>query len=197
MDDIGTVGQRIRELREKAGLTQQRVAEKIGLHWTSISQWERGRNIPREASAARLAKALGVEVQDILPDVSGARVTQKNSEKVAEFLDFLREAMRCCRQASEEEQQANAQTQDILHQLELGDHDSRAAARMAGLLRQVRRKRREAKDAYALANLVDHWAAVNKAAVKSLECLLGELRHMEELQNNRAYFPRTDILDKK
>ncbi len=100
MDDIGTVGQRIRELREKAGLTQQQVAEKIGLHWTSISQWERGRNIPREASAARLAKALGVEVQDILQDVSGAHVSQKNSEKVAAFLDFLREAMRCCRQAS-------------------------------------------------------------------------------------------------
>lgn len=197
MDDIGTVGQRVMELREKAGLTQGQVAEKMGVHFTVISRWERGRNIPREASAARLAEALGVEVQDILPDVAGAHVTQKNSEKVAAFLDFLREAMRCCRQASEEEQQANAQTQDILHQLELGDNNSRAAARMAGLLRQVRRKRREAKDAYALANLVDHWAAENKAAVKSLERLLGELRHMEELQNNRAYFPRTDILDKK
>lgn len=197
MYDIGTVGQRIRELREKAGLTQRQVAEKMGIHWATISQWETGRFIPRESSAARLAEALGVKVQDILPDVSGAHVTQKNSEKVAAFLDFLREAMRCCRQASEEEQQANAQTQDILHQLELGDNDSRAAARMAGLLRQVRRKRREAKDAYALANLVDHWAAENKEAVKSLERLLGELRHMEEQQNARSYFPRTDILETK
>ena len=197
MDDIGTVGQKIRELRKKAGLTQQQVAEKMGVQSPTISQWETGRFIPRESSAARLAEALGVKVQDILPDVSGAHVSKKNSEMVAAFLDFLREAMRCCRQAAEEERQANAQTQDILHQLELGDNDSCAAARMAGLLRQVRRKRREAKDAYALANLVDHWAAENKAAVKSLERLLGELRHMEEQQNDRAYFPSTDILDKK
>ena len=48
MDDIGTVGQKIRELRKKAGLTQQQVAEKMGVQSPTISQWETGRFIPRE-----------------------------------------------------------------------------------------------------------------------------------------------------
>lgn len=38
-----TFGERVRARREELGLTQERLAEACGLHWTFIGQVERGR----------------------------------------------------------------------------------------------------------------------------------------------------------
>jgi len=41
-----TVGLRVREFRADAGLSQEELAERAGVHWTFVSQVERGlRNI--------------------------------------------------------------------------------------------------------------------------------------------------------
>lgn len=37
-----TIGERIKEFRLKAGLTQSELAEKLGIPYQSIGQWERG-----------------------------------------------------------------------------------------------------------------------------------------------------------
>lgn len=64
-------GQRLREVRRKAGLSQERLADLAGLHRTYVSGVERGlRNISLE-NIDRLAGALGVELADLMPKRAG------------------------------------------------------------------------------------------------------------------------------
>jgi transcriptional regulator with XRE-family HTH domain len=55
-----TVGMRVREFRAKAGLSQEELAERAGVHWTFVSQVERGlRNINLH-NLLKFADGLGV-----------------------------------------------------------------------------------------------------------------------------------------
>ncbi len=61
-------GNRLRALRKKAGLTQEQLAEAIGVHLNSVSLWENGEYTPKTQSIKALAKALGVSEADLLND---------------------------------------------------------------------------------------------------------------------------------
>ncbi|HHQ4541407.1 TPA: LexA family protein [Aeromonas veronii] len=52
--------ERIRELRKKHGLTQQKLGELIGVKKSSISQWENDEHSPSGDNLAQLSKVLGV-----------------------------------------------------------------------------------------------------------------------------------------
>ena len=54
------IGGRLRELRRGQGLSQERLAERSGLHWTYISDLERGQQTPTVDVMNRLARGLGV-----------------------------------------------------------------------------------------------------------------------------------------
>lgn len=54
------LGRAIREIREKAGLTQEQVAHAAGLHHTEISHLEAGRRNPKFDTLKAVAKGLGV-----------------------------------------------------------------------------------------------------------------------------------------
>ena len=59
-------GRRVRSIREAAGLSQEALAEKAGLHRTYISSLERGhRNVGLD-NILRLAVALGVQPSKFL-----------------------------------------------------------------------------------------------------------------------------------
>jgi transcriptional regulator with XRE-family HTH domain len=60
------LGERLRELRERAGLSQAQLAAASGLPIASIRNWEYGRREPLLTAAGQLAAALGVEVGDLL-----------------------------------------------------------------------------------------------------------------------------------
>ena len=62
-----TVGERIKYLREQAGMTQQELAEKIGVRFPAISKYETGTvdNLPLKKIQA-LADALGVTGAQLL-----------------------------------------------------------------------------------------------------------------------------------
>jgi transcriptional regulator with XRE-family HTH domain len=62
------VGQRIRSLRERQGLTLRALAERCGLSITAISLIERGENSPTVSSLHLLASALGVSIIDLFQD---------------------------------------------------------------------------------------------------------------------------------
>lgn len=53
-------------LREKKGLTQNDLAELIGVPQNTIARWESGAVIPREKSVEKLAKVLGCKPMDII-----------------------------------------------------------------------------------------------------------------------------------
>ena len=58
----------IKELRLAAGLTQEQLAKKMGLDQGAISHWERGKNNPLRKYHKKLAKVLGVTVDDLLKE---------------------------------------------------------------------------------------------------------------------------------
>jgi len=62
----GALGRNLRRAREQAGLTQEEVAERSGVHSTEVSRIERGKRDPRVSTLERLAKAVEVSPSDLL-----------------------------------------------------------------------------------------------------------------------------------
>ena len=54
--------------REKAGMTQKEVAEKVGVDQSSVSLWENGKNFPRAAVLKKLADLYHCTVDDLLKE---------------------------------------------------------------------------------------------------------------------------------
>ncbi len=52
--------------REKAGLTQREVADKLNIDQSSVSWWETGKNNPRAALLPAIASLYGVTVDELL-----------------------------------------------------------------------------------------------------------------------------------
>lgn len=59
------LGRRLRELRLKRNLTQEGVAEKTGLSVTFVGLIERGVNIPSVKTCNKIARALGVSLDEL------------------------------------------------------------------------------------------------------------------------------------
>lgn len=57
-------GERLKQLRKESGLTQQDIAQKLGINRASYTSWELGRAKPNRANLKRLADLFGVEVTD-------------------------------------------------------------------------------------------------------------------------------------
>lgn len=64
-DVIVSFGERLRNLRTRAGLSQEDLAHEAGLDRTYVSGIERGVRNPSLRNIARLAGALGVPVRDL------------------------------------------------------------------------------------------------------------------------------------
>lgn len=62
------VSHRIRDLRLLRGMTQQDLAEAIGVHAPHISDLERGIKSPTVGTLAKLAEALDVEPEALLSE---------------------------------------------------------------------------------------------------------------------------------
>jgi len=65
-DNVKLCGQRLRRLRAAAGLSQESLAAKCGVHAISINYLEQGRREPKPATLAALAKGLGVSADLLL-----------------------------------------------------------------------------------------------------------------------------------
>ncbi|HEV2859026.1 MAG TPA: helix-turn-helix transcriptional regulator [Solirubrobacterales bacterium] len=61
----------LRIARQRAGLTQQGLADRLGIHQSGVSAWERGRCVPKPETVNRLSDALGVEPSELLRETEG------------------------------------------------------------------------------------------------------------------------------
>jgi transcriptional regulator with XRE-family HTH domain len=93
------------DLRQSAGLTQMQLAEKVGVHHSSIAFWELSGTSPRGEVLPMLAHALGVSTDALLgvsapkPKKQAAKgrlqrvfenaskLPRRQQEKVAEFVE--------------------------------------------------------------------------------------------------------------
>lgn len=65
------LGAAIRKLREERGLSIEALAHRANLHWTYVSEIERGRRNPSWSVVCALADGLGVELAELVA-VAGA-----------------------------------------------------------------------------------------------------------------------------
>jgi transcriptional regulator with XRE-family HTH domain len=70
MADDGLIrfGKRVRTLRERAGLSQEKLAELAGIHRTYVGGVERGERNLGLKNVFRLARALGVHVAELFTE---------------------------------------------------------------------------------------------------------------------------------
>ena len=59
---------KLRETRVVKGLTQFDLRMRTGIHPTKISHFEHGYLSPSETEQVKLARALGVRIEDLFPD---------------------------------------------------------------------------------------------------------------------------------
>lgn len=60
------IGERIRKIRIEKGMTQKEIAEKCGINDANIRKYESGRQNPKIDTIEKIAKALDVEVSELL-----------------------------------------------------------------------------------------------------------------------------------
>lgn len=71
MDELKLiVASNLIKLRQKAGMTQAELGEKLNYSDKTVSKWERGESIPDAYSLTRLAEIYGLTVDDLLHDDS-------------------------------------------------------------------------------------------------------------------------------
>lgn len=56
----------IRAARIAAGMTQQQLADALGIAQQSVARWETGEREPRVSTLKRIAAALGCDLRDLI-----------------------------------------------------------------------------------------------------------------------------------
>ncbi|UCD84173.1 MAG: helix-turn-helix transcriptional regulator [Deltaproteobacteria bacterium] len=79
-------GGKIRELRKMRGLTQEKLSEKADLHWKFIGEVERGDSDIKLGNIARIAKGLGIELNELLEYCFPKTARSEEEEEVAGLL---------------------------------------------------------------------------------------------------------------
>ena len=77
--DQNKVGNLIKELRKKSGLTQEKFATKYGVTYQAVSKWENGKNIPDIALLKEICNDYDININDLL---DGKNSENNQSKKV-------------------------------------------------------------------------------------------------------------------
>lgn len=80
------IGEKIRQLRKKANVTQEKVAEYLGITFQSVSRWENGTAYPDLEILPAIAYYFNITTDELL----GVDITNKH-EKIKEIRNQLRE----------------------------------------------------------------------------------------------------------
>ena len=72
--DQEKIGKFIAQLRKEKKLTQQELANKLGVSDRTVGNWENGRNMPDLSLFKPLCEELGITINDFL---SGERINEK------------------------------------------------------------------------------------------------------------------------
>lgn len=118
------------------------------------------------------------------------------STELNAFLSFFRTCEESNRLAILTENEMDRQTQDILHNIELNENSQYDYICQGFTLRDIRRKRRKAKDIKEATTPICNWMKENRKVINDLERLLGDVRKQEKQAQNRSYTNRTEVMKK-
>lgn len=84
---------RIKILRERSGLSQEELAEKIGYSWRSISNIERGKCIPDFICLVKISHFFHVSLDSFIPPIvpSFFKISERRQNIENQFINLLRE----------------------------------------------------------------------------------------------------------
>ncbi len=85
-------GARLKAFRERQQLSQHELAERVGLHFSQVSRYEREENFPTAEKLAALARVLGVTADTLIHgDIAKAEPAIQNVRLLERFrvLDHL------------------------------------------------------------------------------------------------------------
>lgn len=83
---MNELGEFLRDKREKAELTQKKVADKIGVSCNTIQNWEKG-SIPKDENRHKISQIYGVSEDEIIKVIYKSRKKERN--KIDNWPSFL------------------------------------------------------------------------------------------------------------
>ena len=89
-----TTGQRIKEARKKAGLTQKELAAKLGIAYQTLAQWENDLRNPKRETLQKIASALGINWYELYAESEEEQIEAKKNYDVAKFLSEKRKGVK-------------------------------------------------------------------------------------------------------
>jgi transcriptional regulator with XRE-family HTH domain len=90
--DKATFGERLVAAREKANLSQQDLAKRLGVKNSTIKSWENDNSEPRANRLSMLAGLLNVSITWLISaEGSGVEAPEKSDEMSNDLLDALKE----------------------------------------------------------------------------------------------------------
>lgn len=77
MLDMKSIGKKIKDARTKKNMTQLELADIFGVSYQAVSNWERGNTMPDITKLPDIAKALDLNIADLLGDSEAANAVNK------------------------------------------------------------------------------------------------------------------------
>ena len=109
------IGKFIAKLRKEKKLTQEQLAERLGVHNRSVSRWENGNSMPDYAVLPMLANELGVSAAEL---VEGKKKETKSFLlNEAAYMESYRILIEVSQNAAEGEKYTDKEKQEIVEQL--------------------------------------------------------------------------------
>lgn len=79
------IGRKLKAVREKLGMTQESLAEMIGVTSSAIGNYERDVSHPREDILYRLFEALGTEPNELFEGLYESKVSERDREHMERY----------------------------------------------------------------------------------------------------------------
>lgn len=77
-----TLGERIKTCRQQAGMSQEKVAELLGISRQAVTKWETNKSAPSTDNLFKLAEIFGTTVDFLLPEPK----TEEDENKITELV---------------------------------------------------------------------------------------------------------------
>lgn len=86
-----TIGKFISELRKEKNMTQQELADKLGVTDRAVSHWENGRRLPDYSILKDLSNELGVSINEILAGkkLNSKELIKKADENIIKYSELI------------------------------------------------------------------------------------------------------------
>lgn len=104
-----TLGNRLAHLREKMGISQERLGELLGVTRQTVSSWETDKLLPKPENLRALCRYFGVEYEYFFP--KGEETQSKQVQELAAAVMALQGQVSALQEAQGEQQKAEAADQ--------------------------------------------------------------------------------------